>query len=172
MAKSGNEPENETTKSLGQRFMDHARGPKGFASIINEVKYALTDIRHKVVEEATYGRAVTPHWRDAAATPQPGGGIHGKADTPAQEAGNVHGKAEAPTPDAGGGVHGKASEPKPEGPAGPETGKEAAGHPAEPKGLGMSYAELTASWEKAAARGQDVGREREQPRQQEHAVER
>ena len=163
MANNGKDAEKDAPKSLGERVLDHARGPMGLASIARELKYALTDIRHKVIEEATYGRAVTPHWRDPANAPQPGGGIHGSAATPAQEAASVHGTMDAPKPDTGGDIHGKAeSEPKDKGPAAP----------AEPKGLGMSYAELTAGWEKAAAPGQDAARERQQPKEQEHAVER
>lgn len=169
MAKSGEEPANETSKSLSQRFMEHARGPKGFASIVNELKYALTDIRHKLVEEATYGRAVTPHWREPAPTPQAPGGIHGDAKTPAGDAGpGIHGKTDTPQPDAGSGVHGKS--------AAPEKTAEAAGvhgkAPAEPKGLGMSYAELSASWDKAYGPDQAASREREPARQPEHAIER
>ena len=129
--------------------------PESFGAwFLKELKFAIADIRQKVVEEGTYGRTVTPQWQeqDKPQAGQPGG---------------IHGKSDAPEKAADGGVHGKAVDPKPEGPAWPETGKE----PAEPKGLGMSYAELTAGWQKAAEPGRDVGREHDIPKQ-EYAVER
>lgn len=46
--------------SLLARFIEHATGPMGLASIGKELSYAVTDIRQKVVEEGMYGRQVTP----------------------------------------------------------------------------------------------------------------
>lgn len=59
--------------TLRERLKRHAMGPKGLPSIGKELAYAVTDIRQKVVEEATYGRVVTPQPMDT-------GGIHGKAE--------------------------------------------------------------------------------------------
>lgn len=72
MADKGRDAPERGTDTLRARLIRHAKGPKGLPSIGRELAYAVTDIRQKVVEEATYGRAVTPQPLDA-------GGIHGKA---------------------------------------------------------------------------------------------
>ena len=48
------------SKSVRQNFLDYLMDEKRLPSIGKELAYAVADIRQKVVEEATYGRAVTP----------------------------------------------------------------------------------------------------------------
>jgi hypothetical protein len=159
MASDRTEAEKDEPKSLAERFMAHARGPMGLASIGREIGYAITDIRHKW-EEAAYGRAVTPRWDSHQATPE-AGGIHGKAETPPS------------VPGGDGGVHGKADvEPKPDAPGPTETVTAGAKMPSEAKGLGMSFAELSQSWDRTYGPSQDAGHEREQSREQDHGIDR
>ena len=72
--------------------------------LFQELSYAVADIRHKVVEEGWFGRAVTPHWSPLKLEKEDG--IHGKSDDRGEPSGSIHGKA-SPEPD--GGVHGKAA---------------------------------------------------------------
>lgn len=156
MATNSRDRGDEAKKSYGERFRDHALGPMGLGSIVNELKFAIADIRHKVVEEGWFGRAVTPRWYEPAMPSSADGGIHGpnQTDTP-NAGGGIHGKAaeasapEPAAPDRDGGVHGapertQAPEMAATGVAPPE--HERSPSPAEETGLGMSYAELEASW--------------------------
>lgn len=168
MASDRTEAEKDEPKSLAERFMAHARGSMGLASIGREISYAITDIRHKW-EEAAYGRAVTPRWDSHQATPE-AGGIHGKAETP--EVATQTGETPI-APDSDGGVHGKKdSGPKPDAPGAAEIISPQAGTPSETKGLGMSFAELSQSWDKTYGPSHDAGHEREQSREQDHSVDR
>jgi hypothetical protein len=210
-------------------------------SLFEELRYALADIRHKVVEEGWFGRAVTPHWSplkrehdhgihgtaDAEpngsihgkASAEPDGGVHGKpvSSPPGDFDGGVHGKTATPPADPNGGVHGKAARPEPWM---TETGgfealseghkrsaersysvwsttknPEAAArgfdlgtyvgfvqdkwaekappqsrHPAEPKGLGMTYDEFTAS--RVSQPDQKPEKQPERQPEPEHSIDR
>lgn len=95
--------------TIRQRLKAHAMGPKGFASIGKELAYAVADIRQKVVEEATYGRVVTPRPMSPQDKMEPGG-IHGPAVSKDQsEPGGIHGKAPSKEGPATGGIHGAAA---------------------------------------------------------------
>lgn len=60
-AKTAREPQAaQASKSLRERFFEHALSEKGLPSIGKELAYAVADIRQKLVEEAAYGRTVTP----------------------------------------------------------------------------------------------------------------
>jgi hypothetical protein len=158
MANDRTEAEKNEPKSFAERFMAHARGPMGLASIGREIGYAVTDIRHKW-EEAAYGRAVTPRWDSHQAMPEDGG-IHGKVETPSALCSD-------------GGVHGKADvEPKPDAPTPAESVTPDTKIPAEAKGLGMSFAELSQSWDKTYGPSHDAGHEHEQSREQDRGIDR
>lgn len=98
-----------------QRAKDYLMHPDRLPSIGKELAYAVTDIRQKVVEEATYGRVVTPRPMPGHGKAEPGS-IHGKAVEPDQaEPGGIQGGAaekDAPEP---GGVHGAPEKDKPPG---------------------------------------------------------
>lgn len=98
-----------------QRAKDYLMHPDRLPSIGKELAYAVTDIRQKVVEEATYGRVVTPRPMPGHGKTEPGG-IHGKAvETDQAEPGGIQGGAaekDAPEP---GGVHGAPEKDKPPG---------------------------------------------------------
>ncbi|UEM25418.1 hypothetical protein JL100_036485 (plasmid) [Skermanella mucosa] len=98
-----------------QRAKDYLMHPDRLPSIGKELAYAVTDIRQKVVEEATYGRVVTPRPMPGQGKAEPGG-IHGKAvETDQAEPGGIQGGAaekDAPEP---GGVHGAPDKDKPPG---------------------------------------------------------
>lgn len=61
----------EPADSFRTRLVDYLFDERRLPSIGREISYGLADIRQKLVEEATYGRAVTPpidvgiHGRDA-----------------------------------------------------------------------------------------------------------
>ncbi len=174
MASNPSDADKNAPQSLVERFKSHALGPMGLPSIFREISYAVADIRHKW-EEAAYGRAVTPRWNDKDVEGM--GGIHGKADTPSVEiapddaagSGGVHGKPDI-DPNGGGPV--TRHEGGPTGPVYPYT-PPAEIMPPEPKGLGMSYAELTGSWEKACLPNPDnPDHGRDQSKDQDHGIDR